>query len=240
MQDCLALIEALDNAGINYWVDRQGIEAGSAWAQIIGKALHESSIVLLLASEYSLNSDNVFNEIDLAVSMNKPIVPVVIGNFPDGYYKLMYHVHARQRLEHQSDEQFSGVIAYLRNKLQVNTNLASATDNTCKQDTSTQDIVGLRESLANINRGKVDVDSISLESKNTLCSRVGEGRKKRTKLTHKYPDGAVVFLPHRGVWVGYAEGRIVCTKNSSDKVVQFLMQRYSLTGVINVSPDCAA
>jgi len=48
----------------------------------------------------------------------------------------------------------------------------------------------------------------------------------------KYRDGSVVFLEHRKVWVGYAEGRIVCTKNSAEKVIDFLKSRFGVDGQI--------
>jgi hypothetical protein len=32
--------------------------------------------------------------------------------------------------------------------------------------------------------------------------------------------------------VGYAEGRIVCTKNSAEKVMEFLKSRYNLEGAV--------
>ena len=54
-----------------------------------------------------------------------------------------------------------------------------------------------------------------------------------------YPDGTVAFLVHRKVWVGYAEGRIVCTRNSSSKVQHFLKARHNIDGVIFTAENVA-
>ncbi|MEI7455969.1 MAG: GIY-YIG nuclease family protein [Nitrosomonadales bacterium] len=52
-----------------------------------------------------------------------------------------------------------------------------------------------------------------------------------------YPDGTVAFLEHRKVWVGYAEGRIVCTRSSSAKAQHFLKTRHNIDGEIFTTQD---
>lgn len=118
---CLEFVSALEDAGIGYWLDKEGIESGSKWGQIISKALHDSKLVVLLASEHSLNSDNVFNEIDLAVNRyHRPVVPVLVGKYPEGHTKLDYLVYSLQHIELPSDkDKFGIVISYLKNKLGV-------------------------------------------------------------------------------------------------------------------------
>jgi hypothetical protein len=56
------------------------------------------------------------------------------------------------------------------------------------------------------------------------------GDRQRARRGHA--DGSVVFHNHRQVWVGYAVGRIVCTKDSADKAMVFLKDRFDLDGVI--------
>ncbi len=57
-----------------------------------------------------------------------------------------------------------------------------------------------------------------------------QDRKRKNRMKH--PDGAVLFRDDRQVWVGYAEGRIVCTKSTSDKVLDFLRLKHGLAGEI--------
>lgn len=119
MGTCLEFVSALEAAGINYWLDKEGIESGAKWGQIISRALYDSKLVVLLVSDHSLNSDNVFNEIDLAVNRyQRAVVPVLIGKYPDGHAKLDYLVYSLQHIELNNDKnKFGNVISYLKNKL---------------------------------------------------------------------------------------------------------------------------
>jgi hypothetical protein len=92
-EPCNIIVDGLMAAGISCWIDREGIEAGLAWAKIIGSAINDSDVVLLLASEHSLKSDNVFNEIGLAIAKKKRIIPVLLDDLPPTY-PLEYHIHS--------------------------------------------------------------------------------------------------------------------------------------------------
>lgn len=56
--------------------------------------------------------------------------------------------------------------------------------------------------------------------------------EKSSNIRMNYPNGSIAFLDHRRVWVGYAEGRIVCTRDSSSKVLNFLKTRYDIDGQV--------
>lgn len=92
-EPCNIIVGGLVAAGISCWIDREGIEAGHAWAKIIGSAINDSDVVLLLASEHSLMSDNVYNEIGLAIAKKKRIIPVLLDDLPPTY-PLEYHIHS--------------------------------------------------------------------------------------------------------------------------------------------------
>lgn len=206
--DCLEFASALDEAGINYWLDKEGIEGGSKWGQIIPKAVHDSKIVVLLASKFSLNSDNVYNEISLAIERYKrPVVPVLLEAYPEEFTKLDYLVHSLQHIELDNKEgKFGSIIRYLKNKLSIapNSSIASQPQNA------------------------------PAEVSSPIATQSGKRGDfmKRTRVTHNHPDGAVVYLEHRQVWVGYADGKIVCTKGNPDKVKDFLLAKFGITGTV--------
>jgi hypothetical protein len=52
------------------------------------------------------------------------------------------------------------------------------------------------------------------------------GGKRRPKLVA--PDGSAVFLEHRGVWVGFANGGIVVTRKTEAAVRQFLKDKHNI------------
>jgi hypothetical protein len=52
------------------------------------------------------------------------------------------------------------------------------------------------------------------------------GGKRRPKL--EAHDGSAVFLEHRGVWVGFANGGIVVTRKTEAAVRQFLKDKHNI------------
>jgi hypothetical protein len=49
---------------------------------------------------------------------------------------------------------------------------------------------------------------------------------KNGKVRQNHPNGAVVFLEHRQVWVAYAEGRIVTTQKTEAKAREVLTTKW--------------
>lgn len=68
---------SLANLGITVWVDRQRLVGGSAWRDDLQEAIQTCDAFLLVMSPQALNSAEVRKEYQLALSINKPVVPLV-------------------------------------------------------------------------------------------------------------------------------------------------------------------
>lgn len=68
----------LESQGIQVWMDRQAIEAGSLWRTSIVDGIQSCQVFLLVVSEASQQSSNVAKEVSLAESNRKPILPLKI------------------------------------------------------------------------------------------------------------------------------------------------------------------
>lgn len=61
------------------WMDQTDIAAGEAIACKVKESLREASVIVVLLSERSLRNQWVQFEIGAAIGMNKPIIPILIG-----------------------------------------------------------------------------------------------------------------------------------------------------------------
>lgn len=71
------LANDLRAAGANVWIDQQDIEPGKLWDLEVEKALNGSSVVLFVATEKSVASNNVLDEVYYAMEENKGVIPVI-------------------------------------------------------------------------------------------------------------------------------------------------------------------
>lgn len=76
------ICEAFDNAGINYFIDRQGIGGGLEFPKVLAENIVNSKLFLLLASENSYNSKFTTSEIVFAFNKKSKncILPYIIDN----------------------------------------------------------------------------------------------------------------------------------------------------------------
>ena len=111
------LVEKTEDAGFEIWIDREDIRGGRMWDNTIGKALISAAVVLLVLSRNSVKSDNVQNEVALAIERKVPIVPVAIEDvdIPDG---LSLHLVRIQRIDLERDG-FESVVAALGEYINV-------------------------------------------------------------------------------------------------------------------------
>lgn len=81
----LEVVEAVRAHGFNAWIDQAGIAGGTAYGTEIASALRDADAVLLIASDASLVSKNVRQEIMLAWRYDRPIIPLILHAllFPD-------------------------------------------------------------------------------------------------------------------------------------------------------------
>jgi len=68
----------LEQFGYRVWIDQTGIRGGQQWMATIVDSIREAQAVVLLLSPNSARSDNVRREINLALQINKRIIPVEI------------------------------------------------------------------------------------------------------------------------------------------------------------------
>ena len=74
------LASDLRSVGAKVWIDQLDIPPGKNWDEEIEKALNASKYILFIASEKSVSSQNVLNEIYYAVDENKIVIPIKIHN----------------------------------------------------------------------------------------------------------------------------------------------------------------
>jgi hypothetical protein len=85
MREVFRTIGELNRSGFRLWYD-EGIEPGNEWPEVVGKALLNSSQVIVFMSPAANNSRNVRNEINLAFSERKELIVILIDetNMSDG------------------------------------------------------------------------------------------------------------------------------------------------------------
>ena len=69
------LVDQIAAAGFKIWIDRDGIPPGRRWTRVIGEAIMSAGVFVVMLSEPSVISDNVFREVSLAIEKKIPIVP---------------------------------------------------------------------------------------------------------------------------------------------------------------------
>ncbi len=72
------VVEELEKAGHELWIDREGIDGAESWRGEIVEALSESRYVLFFASQASYASLNVEKELALAADEHKQILPILL------------------------------------------------------------------------------------------------------------------------------------------------------------------
>ena len=70
----------LRNHGCRLWYDTAGIRGGQNWPDIIADKLEHCAQVLLFWSRSSSVSHEVANEINYAINVGKPVLPIMIDD----------------------------------------------------------------------------------------------------------------------------------------------------------------
>lgn len=78
------ILQALRAKGLSVWFDKN-IPGGALWEETITRQMRVARAVVFFASRASLASDRCFDEVSLARTLRRPIVPVVLDdlNIPD-------------------------------------------------------------------------------------------------------------------------------------------------------------
>jgi len=74
----LGFAKELQDLGVNVWIDQLGIKLGQNWDNAIEEALEKSDTFLLLISPTSIASQNVQDEVSIAINAEKKLVPILI------------------------------------------------------------------------------------------------------------------------------------------------------------------
>ena len=72
----LAITRRLEEAGISVWIDQGGIDGATYWGEEIVHAIEDSKMLLLMASQNSIGSENVAKEVMLISEKKLPILPI--------------------------------------------------------------------------------------------------------------------------------------------------------------------
>ena len=74
----LGLVKELQKLGANVWIDQLGIGLGENWDNAIEEALEKSETLMLILSPTAVASQNVQDEVSIAINTNKKMVPILI------------------------------------------------------------------------------------------------------------------------------------------------------------------
>jgi hypothetical protein len=70
------LVNELEQSGHNVFIDNKDISSGEQWRTTIVKAIESADVFLVLLSMKSLKSDEVRRELDIAIELKIPILPL--------------------------------------------------------------------------------------------------------------------------------------------------------------------
>lgn len=101
------LVNRLEKERLKYWIASRDIKPGDSWATSIMNAIESSSVMLLLLSESANSSQQVSREIEEAVRLNVPIIPVIMGSFEISK-GLKYFINSHQWIDayHKNDSEW--------------------------------------------------------------------------------------------------------------------------------------
>lgn len=74
----VGLTKELQKLGANVWIDQLAIGLGENWDNAIEEALEKSETFMLILSPTSVESQNVQDEVSIAISTDKKFVPILI------------------------------------------------------------------------------------------------------------------------------------------------------------------
>jgi hypothetical protein len=75
----LPIVERLRQSGVTAWIDQEGIDGASFWAEEIVNAIRGCTVFLFMISENSVDSSHTNRELALAAERNLPILPIYLS-----------------------------------------------------------------------------------------------------------------------------------------------------------------
>ena len=77
-----SVVDRLKENGYSCWMDVNGIESGDAFKRVLVQAIKKSKTVLFFSSADSNSSEWTVKEINIAVQLKKPIIPIRLDSAP--------------------------------------------------------------------------------------------------------------------------------------------------------------
>ena len=72
----------LNDKGINYWIDKEGIYSSVNYKEVIVDAIDTAKAIIFISSVNSNSSNYVIREIGYSVNKEKPILPIMVDEMP--------------------------------------------------------------------------------------------------------------------------------------------------------------
>ena len=82
IQSVEAIKNVLDDNGVTYWIDKEGIFSGENYKEVIVDAIETSQAVIFVSSVNSNDSINVIRELGYSVKEGKTIIPILLDDTP--------------------------------------------------------------------------------------------------------------------------------------------------------------
>ena len=117
-----ALVESLEDAGLDAWYNKREIMPGDNWAEKIANGLKESNAMVVLVTPDALESDAVQSSISYALSdpaFSKRLIPVIVGDSEDSLVDQMPWIFKRLHTvtlskDGKNEEQFKQIAQALK------------------------------------------------------------------------------------------------------------------------------
>ena len=154
--------DKFSKAGYKYWMDVDGVESGDEFKRKIVSAIKESKVFLFFSSEASNSSSWTVKEVNVAVLLKKPIIPIKLDNavYDDS---LLFDLAGLDFIECSSDDKISSSIQKLmrslKNKIGPGNNGGSEDEPDVKEPTDPGTLKDIDEFLASLENGKVKTES---------------------------------------------------------------------------------
>lgn len=78
-EQVLNVVECLRQAGVSVWIDQEGIEGASFWAEEIVNAIRKCTVFMFMISREGVESSNTNRELAIAAERNLTILPVYLA-----------------------------------------------------------------------------------------------------------------------------------------------------------------
>ena len=111
---------ALNEAGLTYWIDKEGLKPGESFSEKIANQIENCKVFLLVSSSHSNQSKWVVNEVATAHHFNKPIIPFRSDN--SEYNKgLLFYIAGLQYIDTQSgiSAAMDGLVAAIKEQIHL-------------------------------------------------------------------------------------------------------------------------